>query len=105
MERLTPISDLTILSDGTVTPPLLFIAQYYDLEINLCGGGRTTKPQILFIYNFDSKCWNIIDIQLSTLQSNHVGVILDEFRHNFLASNDLEKTKNRLMNYISNIKH
>ncbi|CAF3260043.1 unnamed protein product [Rotaria sp. Silwood2] len=67
MKGLVLISNLTILSDRTVTPPVLFIAQYYDYGINLRGGIRTIKPQILFMYNFNNKSWNIIDIQLSTL--------------------------------------
>ncbi|CAF5135156.1 unnamed protein product [Rotaria sp. Silwood1] len=99
------ISDLTILSDQTVTPPVLFIAQYYDYEINLRGGIRTIKPQILFMYNFNNKSWNIIDIQLSTLQLDHVKNIVHEFNNKFLSGDDLEKTKDQLMNYISKIKH
>jgi hypothetical protein len=79
MKGLVLISDLTILSDRTVTLPVFSLAQYYDYEINLCGGIRTIKPQILFMYNFNSKSWSIIDIQLSTLQSNHVNKILHEF--------------------------
>lgn len=105
MAGLVPISDLTIVSDRTVTPPLLFMAQYHDLEGNLYGGTRTAQPQILLIYNFDSKCWSIIDMTLSTLQSKHVRVILDEFRQNLLSGDDSEKEKLRLMNYIANIKH
>jgi hypothetical protein len=62
MKGLVLISDLTILSDRTVTPPVFFFAQYYDYEINLRGGIRTIKPQILFMYNFNSKSWSIIDI-------------------------------------------
>jgi len=55
-------SDLTILSDRTLAPPVFFFAQYYDYEVNLRGGIRTIKPQILFMYNFNSKSWSIIDI-------------------------------------------
>jgi hypothetical protein len=76
MKGLVLIFDLTILFDRTVTPPVFFFAQYYGYEINLYGGVRTIKSQILFMYNFNSKSWSIIDIQLSTLQSNHVNKIL-----------------------------
>jgi len=49
------ISDTTILADLTVSPPLLFLAQYYDLERNLYGGRRRIEPHFLLIYNFNSK--------------------------------------------------
>ncbi len=91
MKELVLISDLTILSDRTVTPPVFFFAQYYDYEVNLYDGIRTIKPQILLMYNFQSKSWSIIDIQLSTLQSNHVNKILHEFNYNFLSGDDPEK--------------
>jgi hypothetical protein len=38
------ISDTTILDDLTVSPPLLFLAQYYDLERNLYGSRRRIEP-------------------------------------------------------------
>ena len=69
------ISDLTIISDRAVAPPVFFMAQYYDYEIKLCGGYRDFKPQILFIFDFNNKSWNLIDIQLSTIQSAHVDTI------------------------------
>ncbi len=70
---------LVLISDQTVSLSVFSFAQYYHYEINLRGGSRTIKPQILFMYNFNSKSWSIIDIQLSTSQSNHVNTILHEF--------------------------
>ncbi|CAF4008896.1 unnamed protein product [Rotaria sp. Silwood1] len=95
MKGLVLISNLTILFDRTVTPPVFFIAQYYDYEINLHGDIRTINPQILFMYSFNNKSWSIINIQLSTLQSDHVNDIVHEFNNNFLSGDNLEKTKDQ----------
>jgi len=38
------ISNTTIIADLTVSPPLLFLAQYYALEKNLYGGRRRIEP-------------------------------------------------------------
>ncbi|CAF3364405.1 unnamed protein product [Rotaria socialis] len=105
LKGLVLISDITILSYQTVSSPVFFFGQYYDYEINLRDGIRTMKPQILFMYNFNNKSWSITDIELSTLISNYLNVILSEFNYNFLSGYDLEKRKYRLMNYISKIKH
>ncbi len=53
-------SDLSIVLDRTTTPPIFFIAQYYGIENELCSSIRNIKSQLMFTYNFDLKCWNII---------------------------------------------
>lgn len=40
------ISDTAIVVDLTVSPPLLFLCQYYDLERNLYGGRRTATSHL-----------------------------------------------------------
>jgi hypothetical protein len=42
----TFISDLSIVLDRTTTQPIFFIAQYYGIENELCGGIRNIKPQL-----------------------------------------------------------
>ena len=76
---LTPSSKYILfltVSDQMVTQPILFMAQYFGMEIDLSGDVRTMKPQIVFLYDFHAKCWNMLDIELSLLQSNHINVIL-----------------------------
>jgi hypothetical protein len=76
------ISDTTILADLTISPSLLFLAQYHDLERNLYGGGRRRiEPHFFLIYNFNSKSWSIIKNQLSGFQPAHMNAILDQFNH------------------------
>ncbi|UJR29348.1 hypothetical protein I4U23_010560 [Adineta vaga] len=92
-------------SDQTITPSVFFLCQYYDYEVNLHGGVRKIKPLILYMYNFNRQLWNIIGMGLSTLESNYMNRTLHEFNHNFLSGDDLDKTKDVLMNYISKIKY
>ncbi|CAF3173075.1 unnamed protein product, partial [Rotaria sp. Silwood2] len=98
------ISDTTMLADLTVSPPLLFVAQYYDLERNLRGGRRRIEPHFFLIYNFNSNSWSIIKNQSFYFQPAHMNVILDQFKHNLLVD-DVQYTKDQLMNYLSRIRH
>jgi len=50
---LTFISDLTIVSDGRLAPPMLFMLQYFDIEQNLHGGSRAFKPWTIYLYDFN----------------------------------------------------
>ncbi|CAF1202742.1 unnamed protein product [Rotaria sp. Silwood1] len=99
------ISDLTIVIDRTTTPPTFFMTQYYGTENELCGGMRNIKPQLMFTYNFDLKCWNIIDYRSSSFQSSHADEMLNKFNHNFVSTDNLQKTIDQIMNYLKIIKH
>ncbi len=104
MQGYVLISDTTILADLTVSPPLLFLAQYYGLERNLYGGRRRIEPHFFLIYNFNSKSWSIIKNQLSGFQPAHMNAILDQFNHNLLVDN-VQYTKDQLMNYLPKIQN
>jgi hypothetical protein len=106
----TLISDLTVVLDRTITPPFLFMSQYYGDEDVLRGGIRTMEPQLAFIYEFDCKCWSIIDGRSSSssssnVQSSHLEEIFKKFNYKFVLTDDLEKTNNRVMSYLKIIKH
>jgi hypothetical protein len=60
---LTFISDLTIVCEGRLDPPMLFMVQYFDIEDNLVGNLREFKPWIIYVYDFNLKCWNVLNQQ------------------------------------------
>ncbi|CAF1496033.1 unnamed protein product [Adineta steineri] len=55
------ISDLSIILDRKTTPAFFCMVQYYGPENELTGDKRNCEPQLMFVYDFDKKCWNIID--------------------------------------------
>jgi hypothetical protein len=59
----------------------------------------------MFTYNFDLKCWNIIDDRSSNFQSSHADKMLTKFNYNFLLTDNLEKTIDQIMTYLKIIKH
>ncbi|CAF1377838.1 unnamed protein product [Adineta steineri] len=101
-EECLHISDTTILADLTVSPKLLFLAQYYDLERNLYGGPRIIEPYLFLVYNFNSKSWIIIKNELSGFQPIHMNELINQFNHDLLVDN-VQHTKNQLMDCISKI--
>jgi len=65
----------------------------------------TVDLLVLGTYNFDLKCWNIIDDRSSNFQSSHADKMLNKFNYNFALNDNVEKTIDQIMNYLKIIKH
>jgi hypothetical protein len=55
------ISDFSIILDRKTTDPFFCMVRYYGTESQLRGDKRSFGPQLMFLYNFDRKCWSLID--------------------------------------------
>jgi hypothetical protein len=80
------ISDLSVLLDRKTTAPFFCMVQYY-------GGKRSFGPQLMFIYNFDQKCWSIIDNRSLEFQSSHTDKMLNQFNP---STDNLQQLKDHI---------
>ncbi|UJR17870.1 hypothetical protein I4U23_004769 [Adineta vaga] len=94
------ISDLSIILDRNTTPPFFCMVQYYGAENELDGETRNFEPQLMFIYDFDKKWWDIIDNRSSDFQSSHISKMLNQFNP---STGNLQQLKDQIMNCLRSI--
>ena len=96
------ISDITVIVDRKTTLNCLFVmAQYYGPEKQLNGDKRNFQPQLLYVYNFDEKHFNLIDNRTSGFDSNHIDILLTQF--NQLTTEDVQGLKSTINDYLKSI--
>jgi hypothetical protein len=107
---LTFISHLTIVSEGCLDPAMLFMVQYFDIEDNLNGNLREFKPWIIYLYDFNLKCWHMLN-QQSPHHSymSAVEPILEQFdkdkTYNLSNNNPHSIPVDRIESILKNIKY
>ncbi|CAF1165201.1 unnamed protein product [Adineta steineri] len=76
------------------------MVQYYGPENELTGDKRNFEPQLMFVYDFDKKCWNIIDNRSSEFPSSHIDKMLNQFNS---STGNLQQLKNQIIHYLRSI--
>ena len=101
----TFITDLTVLSDRTIDPPMLSMAQYFGTEDELRGGERNMRPWLIFIYDFALNDWYIADMHPRDHEkSSLVPTVLARFKANNPSDNvDLMEKAEKIINVLARI--
>ena len=102
----TFITDLTVLSDRTSSPPTLCVAQYFGTDGELTGDVRAVRPWLIFTYDVSANTWCVADLHpRDHQQSSLVPLILADFDRllpkNSSTDADLVRQAEQIINLLA----